>query len=147
MKEVSPVYETEPHTLRPEETQPAFLNAVLRLETTCSPKTVLDVAHEVEESEGRLRGRRRWAPRPLDIDLLALDAEVRDAEDLILPHPRLAERRFVLQPWADLAPNFVVPPPFERSVQELLARCTDATPLEKTDRALHLPRRSSSDGD
>lgn len=138
--EVSPVYQTEAHTLRPDQSQPPFLNAVIQIETTRTPEALLDIAQEVERREGRTRSRRRWAPRPLDIDLLAVGPEVRDSEELRLPHPRLAERRFVLRPWADLAPNFVVPPPFERSVQDLLDRCSDATAIEKTAVSLSLPR-------
>ncbi len=141
---VSRVYESEAHTLRPAQTQPSFLNAVVQIETTASPERVLAIAHQVEEAEGRQRDRRRWAPRPLDIDLLAVGGEVRNSEGLTLPHPRLAERRFVLRPWTDLAPNFVVPSPFDRSVQELLARCPDTTVLETTSHTLSLPQSTSS---
>jgi 2-amino-4-hydroxy-6-hydroxymethyldihydropteridine diphosphokinase len=55
---------------------------------------------------------------------------------LTLPHPRLAERRFVLRPWADLAPNLVVPPPFDAPVRDLLDRCPDAASIRRTDHAL-----------
>lgn len=134
--EVSPVYESEAHTLRPEEHQPPFLNAVVRVEATRSPEELLHIAHEVERAEGRQRGEQRWAPRPLDVDLLAYEDVVRDGDDLTLPHPRLGERRFVLRPWADLAPNFVVPPPFEQSVQVLLDQCPDIASIRRTDRDL-----------
>lgn len=140
VNEASPVYETEAHTLRPEQTQPPFLNAVLHLGTTCSPETLLHVVQEIETAEGRLRDQPRWAPRSLDIDLLAVGDNIRATAELTLPHPRLAERRFVLRPWTDLAPNFVVPPPFEQSVRELLAQCSDTTTIEKTSRVLTLPR-------
>jgi len=59
-----------------------------------------------------------------------------ETETLTLPHPRLGDRRFVLRPWADLAPNFVVPPPFDRSVQALLDQCPDDAPLRRTDHRL-----------
>lgn len=143
-QELSRVYESEAHTLRPEQTQPPFLNAVMQIKTTSSPERVLAIAHQVEEAEGRQRDRRRWIPRPIDIDLLAVGGEVRNSDALTLPHPRLAERRFVLRPWTELAPNFVVPPPFERTVQELLARCPDTTGLEPTSLSL-LPSTSSTD--
>lgn len=134
--EASPVYETEAHTVRPEDRQPPFLNAVIRVETTRSPEALLRIAHEVERAEGRCREGEHWAPRSLDVDLLAYDEEVREEEGLTLPHPRLDERRFVLQPWADVAPNFVVPPPFDQSVQALLDQCSDTGAVERTDREL-----------
>lgn len=134
--EASPVYETEAHTVRPEDRQPAFLNAVIRIETTRSPEALLRIAREVERAEGRRREKKRWAPRSLDVDLLAYDEEVRDEEGLSLPHPRLDERRFVLQPWADVASNFVVPPPFDESVQALLEECPDTAAVERLDREL-----------
>jgi 2-amino-4-hydroxy-6-hydroxymethyldihydropteridine diphosphokinase len=127
---VSPVYETEAHT-RGEETQPAFLNAVLGLTGPVTPEGLLQHAQTLEGDRGRERGGRRWAPRPLDIDVLAVGQQTRVLDTLTVPHPRLAERRFVLRPWADIAPNFAVPPPFDASVQTLLARCPDASRVER----------------
>lgn len=143
--EVSPVYETEAHTTTPDETQPSFLNAVLRVTVEMGPASLLRVAHAVERAEGRTRAaEQRWGPRPLDVDLLAVGALTRDTEALTLPHPRLADRRFVLRPWADLAPNFVVPPPFDRSVQALLHQCTDPASIRRTEHTLE-DRPSSPD--
>ena len=137
---VSPVYETEAHTVGSEETQPAFLNAVVAVETTCSPEALLRHAQAAEEAEGRTRSaERRWSPRPLDVDLLALGDEKRSTTTLTLPHPRLAQRRFVLRPWADLAPNFRVPPPFDRSVFALLAACSDTAALAPAAVTLTVP--------
>jgi 2-amino-4-hydroxy-6-hydroxymethyldihydropteridine diphosphokinase len=129
----SPVYETEAHTLSSGDEQPPFLNAVLETETERSPGALLRHAQAVEKAEGRTRSGKKWAPRPLDIDLLAVDGITRQTSTLTLPHPRLAERRFVLRPWADLAPNFVVPPPFDRTVQALLEQCPDAAAIRQTD--------------
>jgi 2-amino-4-hydroxy-6-hydroxymethyldihydropteridine diphosphokinase len=80
--------------------------------------------------------------------LLAVDDITCQTDDLTLPHPRLAERRFVLQPWADLAPNFVVPPPFDQSVQSLLDECADETKIRRTDHALsdEIDALASSEG-
>jgi 2-amino-4-hydroxy-6-hydroxymethyldihydropteridine diphosphokinase len=146
----SPVYETEAHTVSPDEEQPSFLNAVLEMSAECSPEALLHAAHQVERAEGRVRkaGRQEWRPRPLDIDLLAVDDITCQTDDLTLPHPRLAERRFVLQPWADLAPNFVVPPPFDQSVQSLLDECADETKIRRTDHALsdEIDALASSEG-
>ena len=136
----SPVYETEAHTLRRGEQQPAFLNAALRLRTSLSPERLLDVGQRLEADAGRApeRRRARWAPRPLDVDLLVVGGETRDTPRLALPHPRLAERRFVLQPLADLCPNLRVPTPFEATVSELLRRCSDRAALRRTRHALRL---------
>lgn len=126
---VSPVYETEPHTVG-EDTQPAYLNAVVSLEGPVTPEGLLHHAQALETDQGRQRDGARWAPRPLDIDILAVGPQTRDTDTLTVPHPRLAERRFVLRPWADIAPNFVVPPPFDASVETLLARCPDASRVQ-----------------
>jgi 2-amino-4-hydroxy-6-hydroxymethyldihydropteridine diphosphokinase len=129
---ISPVYETEAHTRAPDEEQPPFLNAVLRVHVGCEPESLLRLAHAVEQAEGRTRtAERAWQPRPLDVDLLVVGTETRQTDALTLPHPRLAERRFVLRPWADLAPNFVVPAPFDQSVQSLLDQCTDPTDIRR----------------
>ena len=126
---VSPVYETSAHTLPPHAPQPPYLNAAARLRTTLSPEELLAFAHTLEAAAGRRRADvPRWSPRPLDLDLL-IYGEVQRGEGepggLVLPHPRLGERRFVLGPLADLAPNFYVPPPFSATVADLLARCPD----------------------
>jgi len=141
---VSPVYETEAHTLEPDEQQRPFLNAVLAVSADCSPLRLLDVAKALEREEGRRQEARRWAPRPLDVDLLAVGRTTCRSAPLTLPHPRLAERRFVLRPWADLAPNFVVPPPFDAAVCRLLARCPDTAALRRTEQTLTV--ESAADG-
>lgn len=143
---VSPVYETEAHTVRPEARQPAYLNAVAAIETTRSPESLLRAAQAAERSEGRTRsGERRWLPRPLDVDLLAVGAIQRQTEALTLPHPRLAQRRFVLRPWADLAPNFQVPPPFDRPVRGLLTDCPDTAEVVRAAVVLTVPPRPGRD--
>jgi 2-amino-4-hydroxy-6-hydroxymethyldihydropteridine diphosphokinase len=105
---VSPVYETEPVGGPP---QPDYLNAVVALETDLDPHGLLDVAKALEREAGRdLDGGPRWSPRPLDIDILLL-GDVRLSEpDLVVPHPRISQRAFVLAPLADLAPELVVAP-------------------------------------
>jgi len=132
----SSMYETEAHTVGPDEEQPRFLNAVVEAEVTCAPETLLRIAKRLEREAGRDVDEERWAPRPLDVDLLVVGDMTRRTDDLTLPHPRLGERRFVLRPWADLAPNLVVPPPFEATVQALLNGCSDAAAIRKTRRSL-----------
>lgn len=139
----SPVYETEAHTLAADEEQPPFLNAVVAAEVACSPERLLRVAQQLEREEGRPAERDRWAPRPLDVDLLMVGEETRRTDALTLPHPRLADRRFVLRPWADLVPTLVVPPPFDATVQDLLEACPDTTAIRRLDTPL-CPSGSSS---
>jgi 2-amino-4-hydroxy-6-hydroxymethyldihydropteridine diphosphokinase len=103
---VSPVYETEP--VGGPRDAPAYLNAVLVVDTTLSARSLMERAQAVEDAFGRTR-EERWGPRTLDVDVLALgDTVVADA-DLEVPHPRLGTRAFVLAPWADVDPDFVVP--------------------------------------
>jgi 2-amino-4-hydroxy-6-hydroxymethyldihydropteridine diphosphokinase len=99
---VSHVYETEP-VGGPD--QLAYLNAVLVVDTTLSPRSLLERAQAVEDAFGRVR-EERWGPRTLDVDLLAVGDKVTDEEDLTLPHPRARERAFVLVPWSDVDPTF-----------------------------------------
>lgn len=137
----SPVYESEAHTLDPDASAPAFLNAVVQLDTTLSPDALLHVCHHIEQAAGRKRGEgaERWGPRLLDLDILTMGMRTVDTPRLTIPHPRLGERRFVLQPWCDLTPNLHVPPPFDATVRELLDRCTDTAALHRTPYALAAP--------
>jgi 2-amino-4-hydroxy-6-hydroxymethyldihydropteridine diphosphokinase len=96
---VSPVYETEP--VDAPEGSESFLNAVLTFDTTLSARTLLERAHAVEDAYGRERGEPN-APRTLDVDLIVVGDRHADDENLKLPHPRAAERAFVLAPWNDL---------------------------------------------
>ncbi len=131
----SPVYESAALALDPGEEQPDFLNAVLRLRTCLASEALLALLLHTEAEAGRTRTR-RWAPRTLDLDLLVYGSLTWHTERLTLPHPRLAERRFVLRPLADLAPNLHVPAPFEATAAELLRRCPEAAPLRRTGHVL-----------
>lgn len=136
---VSPVYETEAHTLDPDDEQRAFLNAVAEVEVACTPDQLLQRAHDLEAQRGRVREEgTRWAPRPLDVDLLVVGTVTCDTETLTLPHPRLADRRFVLQPWADVAPAHWIPAPFDATVAHLLEACPDSASIRQTTLSLVL---------
>ena len=88
------------------EDQPPFINVCIAVATNLAPHDLLARALEVEHAFGRDRAKeQRWGPRPLDIDLLAYDDVTLDGPDLILPHPRLFERAFVLVPLAEIAPD------------------------------------------
>ncbi|MGP7960110.1 2-amino-4-hydroxy-6-hydroxymethyldihydropteridine diphosphokinase [Sanguibacter sp. A247] len=88
--------------------QPDFLNTVLLVRTTLSPRALLRVAHAVEQEHQRTRDV-RWGPRTLDVDLISYEGVVGVTDDLELPHPRAHERAFVLAPWAQIAPDAVLP--------------------------------------
>lgn len=102
----SRVWETEPVGGPPD--QPAYLNAVVRMSTDLAPHEVLDAARAVEEALGRAR-EVRWGPRTIDVDVLLIDDLVLDDPDLTVPHPRLAERAFVVLPLLDIDPDPVLP--------------------------------------
>ncbi|HEX2302349.1 MAG TPA: 2-amino-4-hydroxy-6-hydroxymethyldihydropteridine diphosphokinase [Gaiella sp.] len=88
--------------------QPSFLNGVVALETELGPRALLDLLLGIERRLGRVRSE-RWGPRTIDLDLLLYGDTVVDEAGLTLPHPRLHERRFALEPLAELAPDAVVP--------------------------------------
>lgn len=99
--------------------QPRFLNGVAALETALSPRALLDRLLAVEQELGRIRGEGpRFGPRTIDLDLLLHGDEVVDEPGLVVPHPRLAGRRFVLEPLHELDPELTLPD--GRRVSELL---------------------------
>ena len=100
--------------------QPSFVNAVAGVETTLAPKALLEALLDTERAFGRVRDGERWGPRTLDLDLLLHGDRVLDEEGLTLPHPRLAERAFVLLPLAEIAPALDIPG--KGRVADLLAR-------------------------
>lgn len=104
LRAVSPVYETSPIGGPPG--QGAFLNLVVELDTTLDPWGLLELCRDLEAAAARVR-EMRWGPRTLDVDVLWVDGEIVDEPQLTVPHPRLWERRFVLAPLADLAPDLV----------------------------------------
>jgi len=102
---VSEIRETDP--VGPVEQGP-FLNGAVRIETDLAPRKLLERLLAVEERLGRVR-RERWGPRTIDLDLLLYGDDVVEEPGLTVPHPRLHERRFALEPLSDLAPSLEIP--------------------------------------
>ncbi|MDE0803571.1 MAG: 2-amino-4-hydroxy-6-hydroxymethyldihydropteridine diphosphokinase [Acidimicrobiales bacterium] len=99
----SDLYETDP-VGGPD--QGRFLNLVAQIDTDLGPHDLLGVCHRIESAAGRVRDV-RWGPRTLDVDILWIDGVTIDTPDLTIPHPRMWERRFVLEPLAELDPTLV----------------------------------------
>lgn len=105
VEERSPLYETAPREVTD---QPAFLNAAARVRTELAPLELLDVLKRMEGELGRRPGR-RYGPRPIDCDILVWEGGVVEHPRLVVPHPRLAERRFALLPLLDIDPGLCLP--------------------------------------
>ena len=106
----------KPHGL--DTAAPAYLNAVAIIDTSLTPEELLDAVNAIEQDLGRVRGE-KWADRTLDIDLIDFSGETRATAALTLPHPRAAERGFVLAPWLEVDPDAVLN---GERVEALLAR-------------------------
>jgi len=115
----SRVYETEPVDVAKEHRNRPFLNAVLVLETSLDVYRLSHEVHVIEQQLGRVRTGDRNAPRVIDIDILYANGIEVDSEELAVPHPHWAQRRFVVQPLADVRPDFVMPGQ-SRTVREVL---------------------------
>ena len=113
--EVSSLYRTPPWG---KTDQPDFLNAVAGLDTTLSPRGLLDLCLSTEQGLKRVR-QERWGPRVIDLDLLWFGGRAIEEEGLTVPHPRMIERAFVLEPFAEIAPELEL---FGKSVAEWLAQ-------------------------
>ena len=120
-------YRTEPV---PRSDQPWFINGVVSLATELGPQDLLMLLQATERQFGRIRGEPN-APRILDLDILDYQEEVMDTPSLVLPHPRLHERRFVLMPIADIAPDWRHPI-LGLTAAQLLARLSSGQQIERT---------------
>lgn len=116
----SPVYETAPVGVRPEYDDLSYLNSVVVLESGMSPHDWLAALSRIETELGRVRTDDRNAPRTIDIDIIYAGEHVIGSGGLEVPHPRWLERRFVVQPLADIRPELVIPES-GKTVREILA--------------------------
>lgn len=125
----SSFYETEPWGFECSEN---FLNQALALGTTLSPHEFLGYCLETERQLGRIRKNDgpRYSSRPIDIDIIFCDDCILNTPDLMVPHPRMCERRFVLTPLAEILPDFIHPI-YRKSIAELLELCPDRLRVEK----------------
>ncbi len=118
---VSSIYESEPWGMTD---VPNFLNQVVHLQSELTDKELLVEIADLEEFFGRERSSTGYVSREMDIDVLFIDEEVISTEALQVPHPRMCERRFVLEPLAEIAPEFIHPE-LKQSVEVLLKACSD----------------------
>jgi 2-amino-4-hydroxy-6-hydroxymethyldihydropteridine diphosphokinase len=127
----SPLYQTEPVG---EKEQDWFINGVSCMETSMEPAELLEFLLGIEKMMGRVR-RERWGPRVIDLDILIFGQEVINKEGLQIPHPRLHERRFVLVPLRDIAPD-LMHPLLGKTISQILAE------LPGGEKVLPLPQES-----
>ena len=126
VKVISSFYKTEPVGYTD---QAWFLNCVVKMITSLAAQELLEKIHEIEQYLGRIRTT-RWGPRTIDIDILLYDNLVLETERLIIPHPRLHERQFVLAPLDEIAPE-IIHPIFKQPIRELLLKTNDTSKIEK----------------
>ena len=138
---VSSVYETEPVEFT---AQPWFLNCAIALETSNTPQQLMSEILRIEHEMGRRREQNRLAqnkgPRSIDIDILLFGNQIVDSKDLTIPHPAMHQRRFVLEPLAEIAPE-VIHPILKKTIRELL----DALPPGQAVRKLKLAASDLTD--
>ena len=108
--------------------QPDYINAVAQLETSLPPPALLGHLQQIESAHGRIRGRERWAPRTLDLDLLLYGDDQFNDTDLVVPHPEIPNRNFVLCPLLEINPHIKVP---GAGPADLLLEQTGRAGLEK----------------
>lgn len=128
--EYSSVYETEPVG---DIEQPNFLNMVVKVSSGLSPESFLRALRKIESELGRVR-KEKWGPRVIDLDILYWDSLILDLPDLKIPHPEAQNRRFVLVPISEIAPD-LTPPPGDKTISELLENVRDTSWIK-----LFLPR-------
>ncbi|NOR74805.1 MAG: 2-amino-4-hydroxy-6-hydroxymethyldihydropteridine diphosphokinase [Draconibacterium sp.] len=123
----SSIYETPPWGFQSDNT---FWNSVIKIETVDSAEKLLSKIHLIEEQFGRKRGSERYSSREMDIDILYFDDIYIETEKLIIPHPRIPQRKFVLVPLNEIAPSFIHPR-LRFTTIEMLRNCMDESIIRK----------------
>lgn len=117
---LSSVYETAPWG---KSDQPNYLNQGVQIETNFEPTELLSRCLKIEGQLGRVRDE-KWGARLIDIDIIYFDNQIMNSKNLIIPHPRMAERKFVLEPLTEISPDFIHPL-LKKTNKELLTDCKD----------------------
>jgi len=107
-----------------------FLNQVIKVETSLQPEDILKEILQIEKIIGRIRSGKGYSSRVIDIDILFYNKEIIHSENLVIPHPLMHERKFVLGPLAEIAGQFIHPV-FNKTIQTLLNECKDELNVEK----------------
>ena len=122
----SPIYQTQSWGYSDDD----YLNKTIACETALTPLQLLKTINAIESQMGRIRSGNGYEARPIDIDILFYDNEIIDVPRLTIPHPKIALRRFVLQPTADIAPDYLHPT-LHKTISQLLNECTDTGKVRK----------------
>lgn len=123
----SAIYETEPWGF---ESADMFWNQALEIETQLTPEEILVRSHNIEHELGRIRQKNQYGSRVIDIDILFYGGRVINQERLTIPHPRIQDRKFVLVPLGEIAPE-LVHPVFQKTIEQLIEECTDQLAVKK----------------
>lgn len=123
----SAIYETEPWGF---ESEDMFWNQALEIETELTPEKILAQTHLIELELGRIRKENQYNSRLIDIDILFIDTQVINTDNLVIPHPRIQDRKFVLVPLCEIVPE-LVHPVFQKTIHRLLDECTDGLQVKK----------------
>ncbi len=125
--QASSLYETPPWKM---DDDTDFFNQVVLLQTTMTPAELIDTIILIEVMMGRTRSSKKYEPRIIDIDILFFNSEIINSSNLVIPHPLLQERRFVLEPMVEITPDFVHPV-FKKNMMQLLGECSDKSEVRK----------------
>lgn len=141
IEKCSPLYETRPCAGPPG--QRDYLNLALEVSTRLAPHELLRCLKKIEKAAGRKPRKKRWAPREIDLDILLCGRRVISSKNLIIPHPRMHERRFVLKPLFDIAPR-LSHPLLKKDIATLLASLKDKTRCRKIKASFHANHKKNS---